>query len=332
MSNNIVLEGLSSGYGTSFDESAARPQRKRVYIFLTRFGLIYLLNLLVMLIGAINYNNSLAYALTFLLGGLFLVAMLHTWNSLRGLVIRPLAAEPVFAGQQATFPLVIDNRTGGQRPSLLLQLASRKKTRLRSRTVYSGGILENIPAASLHSVRFPVKAEKRGYLLPGRIRISSTWPLGLFRAWSYIQVEEPCTVYPKPGGNPRLPAAGLVEEEEALPGKGSGSEDFVGFRQYRSGDSMRSVDWKAYARERGLVSKRFSGRGSSRILLDWQLTGAADTEQRLSQLCRWILEAERQKALYGLRLPGKVDLPFASGNDHKHRCLACLAGFGLHDA
>lgn len=126
MSNSVVLERLPAAWGKVSD--AARPQRKRVYIFMTRFGFIYGVNMLVMLIGAINYSNSLAYALTFLLGALFLVSMLHTYSSLRGLVITSVAAEAVFAGQQAVFPLVIDNRSGKQRPSLLFQLARRKKS------------------------------------------------------------------------------------------------------------------------------------------------------------------------------------------------------------
>ena len=121
-------------------------------------------------------------------------------------------------------------------------------------------------------------------------------------------------------------------EEEDLTGKGSGTEDFIGFRQYQSGDSMRAVDWKAYARERGLISKRFSGKGTKKIIIDWQHTShIGDTELRLSQLCLWILEAEKQHLQYALALPGINDLHYANNDRHKHHCLQALAKYGLND-
>lgn len=185
----------------------------------------------------------------------------------------------------------------------------------------------------MKSVPFPVYAEKRGYLLPERIKISTTWPLGLFRAWSYIQVQQPCVVYPKPGGTLNLPPMSLLDEEEALTGKGSGTEDFVGFRQYQSGDSMRAVDWKAYARERGLVSKRFSGKGTKKILLDLHFTSfMGDLERGLSQLCQWVLQADQQALRYSLQLPGMETGSFSCGDAHRQQCLEALASYGQEDA
>ncbi len=103
MSNSVVLERLPKPVASQYAARADSPERKRVYIFPTRYGLIFSVNLLVMLIGAINYNNSLAYSLTFLLGGLFLIAMIHTYSNLRGLIISASPADAVFAGQIAVF-------------------------------------------------------------------------------------------------------------------------------------------------------------------------------------------------------------------------------------
>ena len=93
---------------------------------------------------------------------------------------------------------------------------------------------------------------------------------------------------------------------------------------------MRSIDWKAYARHTGLVSKRFSGRGTRKILLHWQDTAhLANTELRLSQLCLWILQAHELQAQYSLVLPGGGEFDFGAGEQHRHRCLAALAIHGL---
>ena len=330
MTTSIVLERKPASIGNF--PGAELPRRKRVYIFMTRFGFIFGVNMLVMLIGAINYSNSLAYALTFFLGGLFLVTMLHTYSALRGLIITSLAPEAVFAGQEARFPLSIDNRSGKIRPAILLQRPSdRKKSWFRG-TLYKGNALFDIRAENVQIIHFPVQTEKRGYLSPGRLKISTTWPLGLFQAWSYMEIEQACMIYPKPLGSSQLPASTLLDEEEAVTGAGSGTEDFIGFRQYQDGDSMRAVDWKAYARERGLVSKRFSGRGTKKLLLSLNsIDSSKDLEASLSQLCCWVLEAERQEMRYSLELPGSGSPAFANGEEHCQLCLELLAVYGLEN-
>lgn len=330
MGNSVVLERSPASAG-SFATVIGPHKRQRVYIFLTRYGLIFGVNLLVMLLGAVNYNNSLAYALTFLLGGLFMVGMLHTYANLRGLIISAAPAGPVFAGQQACFPLLLDNRSGPLRVAIDVQAQALANKFFRRKSVTTARISVSIAAQTMQAIGFNMDTVKRGYLVPGRIRITSTWPLGLFRAWSYMHIEQRCVVYPRALGTRTLPQMTMLDEEEQV-GKGSGSEDFVGFRPYQVGDSMRSVDWKAYARERGLLSKRFSGNGSRKIRIDWQHTAYLnDVEQRLSQLCLWVIEAEKQGAQYALALPTVSSLHFASGEKHKHQCLHALALYGLSD-
>ncbi len=331
MSNSVVLERLTAADRGHTATAGSAHKRQRVYIFLTRYGVIFSVTLLVMLLGAINYNNSMAYALTFLLAGLFMVSMLHTYGNLRGLIISASPAEPVFAGQQARFPLLLDNRSGPSRLAIHLQIPAKLKKRLGKANPLAL-VSVNIPARTLQASNFCMDTTKRGYLVPGRIKISSSWPVGLFRAWSFMYIDQRCVVYPRPQGHAALPLQAMTGEDEQT-GLGSGSEDFTGFRPYQAGDSMRAVDWKAYARERGLLTKRFSGSGTGKVLVDWQQTDHMnDVEQRLSQLCLWIIEAEQQGAQYALVLPGLSAGHFDKGETHKHRCLQALAGYGLDDA
>ena len=55
---------------------------RRVYVLPTRAGLAYAFALGVILLGAMNYNLSLGHALVFLLAGLGIVAILHTFRNL----------------------------------------------------------------------------------------------------------------------------------------------------------------------------------------------------------------------------------------------------------
>jgi len=97
-----------------------RLGQRRIFIVPSRGGLLFALALIVMLLGAINYNLALGHALVFLLAGLGIVGMIHTFRNLHGMVITPGRCEPVFAGETAHFPLTLDNDRPGPRPALEL--------------------------------------------------------------------------------------------------------------------------------------------------------------------------------------------------------------------
>lgn len=152
--------------------------RRRVYIFPTRHGFSFYAVLTVMLIGSINYNNSLGFLLTFLLGSLSLVAILHTYRNLAGLNVRARPARSVFAGQETKFALQFDNRAGDERIGITVSSSmdpQEEQPRLSLANT-------NIPPDSFHSIEIKTQTTRRGRLHLGRIVIASRFPLGLFRA------------------------------------------------------------------------------------------------------------------------------------------------------
>ena len=287
--------------------------QKRVYILPTRPGVAFAMALLVMLIGSINYNLSLGYILTFLLGSMALVAILHTFRNLVHLRFTPGRVEPVFAGETAWFELYVENRSGYERCSISISHED-KATRC------------DIPAERGTTVSVPVAAPKRGWLMPGRITVDTRFPVGLLRAWSYIRPDVNCLVYPKPDdGLLPLPdpSGGAGEKRSA----GGGSDDFAGLRPYQASDSPRHIDWKAVARGQAVQTKVFSGRAAAELWLDWnQLPANMELEARLSRLTRWVLAADQDGLRYGLRLPGATHAP---GTGEAHR-LACLRELALY--
>jgi uncharacterized protein (DUF58 family) len=82
------------------------------------------------------------------------------------------------------------------------------------------------------------------------------------------------------------------------------------------------------ARGEGWHIKQFGGGYQPTAWLDWDTLPGLDTETRLSVLTRWVLDAERDRIFYGLRLPEKTLAP-ANGEHHQHECLRALALFGL---
>ncbi|HVY08392.1 MAG TPA: DUF58 domain-containing protein [Burkholderiales bacterium] len=286
--------------------------QRRVYILPTSGGLMYGLTVLLMLVGSINYNLSLGYVLVFLLAGNGMVSMLHTWRNLARISVEPGKSAPVFSGELAGFRVRVGNGGTLPRMSLAAQLAGRPAEYF------------DVAANAIGEVEVRLPTHARGLLHPGRLRIFTTYPLGLFHAWALVDLDMHCLVYPKPEAGPAmLPAAQSADGEG--PATSSGEEDFAGLRTYHPGDSPRRIAWKVFARNEVFLSKQFSGGTAAQLWFDLAETPVMlGLEGRLSRLTRWVLEAEAAGLRYGLRLP-TVELEPESGSLHRDRCLQALA-------
>lgn len=288
-------------------------RHRRVYIVPTRVGWLYGATLGILLIGSINYALSLGFALTFLLTGLGLAGMVHTARNLARTAVSAGRAEPVYAGEAAQFHLLLDSRVPFERPSILV------------RHVASGAqLVIDVPAAAVAEVVLAVPAARRGWLQIGRVMLETRFPLGLFRAWSYVEPDARCLVYPRPERTP-LPPVAPYANIGAARAQAAGSDDFSALRGYQPSDSPRHVAWKAVARAEDMLTKQFSGDSAGELWLDWHLLPPGlDLERRLSCLAGWVLAAQHSGALYGLRLPGDEIRP-ARGDAHRAACLKALA-------
>ena len=291
--------------------------QRRVYVLPTPAGIAYTSALGVILLGAMNYNLSLGHALVFLLAGLGIVAILHTFRNLVQLSLSPGRCEPVFAGEQARFDLVVDNPRPDARTSQRLFF-------------HNGPPLEiDIGPSATTIASLGLHTEKRGWLPMPRVTIETSWPLGLVRAWSYAAPDLACLVYPLPAAKaPMLPWSG--DDAQGTTREGRGVDDFSGLRKHQVADPPRHVAWKAVARQQDgpLLTKLFSGAAAQRLWLDWNhLPDAMGVEQRLSILARWMLDADAAGLAWGLRMPG-ARLEPENGLPHLAAGLRILA---LHD-
>lgn len=290
--------------------------QNRVYVLPTRAGIAFAVALGVILLGAMNYNLSLGYALVFLLGGLGIVAILHTFRNLALLSIRPGRCDPVFAGATAQFDIVLENPRREPRTSL-------------SVSVGGGTPIEvDVGARAGATATLGVHAERRGWLPLPRLTIETAWPLGLVRAWSYAVPDQRCLVYPQPAAKaPPLPWSG--DAARGTTREGRGSDDFSGLRRHQPADPPHHIAWKAAARQENapLLTKQFAGATAEQIWLDWDaLPNVTDGERRLSILARWMLDAEAAGLAWGLRLPGQR-LPPSGGAAQLAAGLRALALF-----
>lgn len=295
--------------------SQVRLDQRRIFILPTRAGLAFGVALVPMLLVAINYQNSLAYALTFLLLSVFLVAILHTYRNLGGLRLKAGGCAPVFLGEQAHFRVTLES--GGREhqaiavgwPPQPLQLA-------------------DVPANGAADLELHLPTQRRGWLRPRRLRVESRFPVGLLVAWSWVDLDLALLVYPRPleGDLPLQPGSGDDQGEEGALALRAGADDYQGLRSYQPGDSRRRLHWKAYSRGQGLFVKEFAALAGRDFWLDLaQLDG--DLEHRLGLLCHWVLQFSARGQPFGLRL-GAQEVPPDSGDVHREACLRALALFG----
>ncbi len=289
--------------------------QKRIFIFPSRTGLFFALCLLVMLMTAINYQNNMSYALTFLLATLFVVGILHTYANLSGLTIRALRATPVFPGQQSEFTLQLER--GGRREHFALLLKWPKST----------ASIVNLVEQDQLRVHLHMAVGNRGWFSPGRLLLESTYPLGLLRCWTWVDLDLCAMVYPQPLASAELPGL-ATDEPDGAAVPIAGSDDFHGFRDYRHGDSMRQIHWKGMAHGQGVQTKQYNAYASRSAWLDWDMFPGLGAEQRLSHLCYWALQFEGRNEEYGLRLPELAISP-GIGERHRDRVLQALALHGI---
>jgi len=285
--------------------------RRRIYILPTVYGLLYTLLLLILLIGSINYNNSLGFALTFLMASVALISMIHAHRNLSGLKIQSATTHSVFKGQDTTFPLILSNTQGIDRLSIKLDSA------------ISSAHYVDIYGASTITVKLLAHTEKRGRLNIGRLKVSTEYPIGLFHAWSWLQPDNYCIIYPAPDKN-APPLSFQQQGDGNSNSRNKGYDEFSSLRPYQKGDAINSIAWKQSARGNGLFSKQFDSSGQQTLWLEWNIASARSLEHRLSVLCQWVLVCEQKGIQYGLRIPGNTINP-GNGHRHRHCCLTALA-------
>jgi len=289
-------------------------EHQRIYILPTKRGLAYLFSLLIMLVASINYALSLGYALCFLLTGLFAASLLHTYRNVAGIRCEKISAQNVFAGERVQFLVSIKNNSMLDRIGVRLKCADASDViDIKSEEASQASLVKNTAS--------------RGLLKLGRITITSSYPIGLWRTWCYLHSNEHCMVYPSPENNaPPLPT--LSTDAQGETAQKSMQGDVAGLRDYQPGDAIASVAWKAAARGQGLFVKTFDDEtAGGQTHFNLAVTGLQETEQQLSRLCAWILAAEQAQTDYSFDL-ADMHLAPGHGKTHKHRALIALASYG----
>lgn len=293
-----------------------RLRHQRLYIVPTLYGFGFGIIAITMLIGALNYQLSLGFFFAFLLIGVTHAILLRTYANLLGLELSCGNAQPVFAAENAYFPITLHNEKTQARYGINL--------------VCDGGIepvVCHVDGQSHCVAAVAVPSQMRGYLKLPQLKISSTMPMGFFRCWSYVNLDSQVLIYPQPELEPPpFPEHGAISDGKKM--ALSGNDDFAGLRTFQRGDARHDIAWKQSARTEQLLIRQHQSPLGATLWLNFDELHGLHTEARLSRLCAWILQAHSSQRAYGLAL-GPVKIEPNHGHDHLHRCLTALAEYSL---
>ena len=284
---------------------------RHIFVLPTKFGASFGLMLVFMVLGGLNFNNNMALMLVFLLGTITQMTTLLAYRNLVGLHLDSIQAQPVFCGEPARFRVFISNKEDRQRFAIQAGFEEAQDC-------------QDFEINTLNAMLLASPTHQRGWMEMPAFRLETRFPLGLFKAWSWIFPNTKCLVYPEPAANPPpLPETGKGDSGQALKGEG---DQIHGLRKYQAGDAMQRIAWRASARHEEFYSLEMESPREEACVLDWNTLPGMDVETRLSILTAWVIAADHKQLAYSLLLP-TTHVAAGHGIQHRSECLELLALF-----
>jgi uncharacterized protein (DUF58 family) len=286
----------------------------RIQTRISQHALLVSLALLVMGAMAINYHSNAAWLMVSLTVSMALASLAHGRSNLRAVALAARVEAPVAAGEPVVLTVRAHNRSRREVHGLRVMAAADE-----------GGALAVLPlvvAGGDGEASLVLPAMARGVHPVPELEVSSAYPLGLARHARVLAPAGEVVVHPRPGGMSLAEGGGGAEGGRERPDR-DGHGDFRGHRRHQRADSPRRIDWRASERADQLLVKVWSGSDGAARLLSWD-DCQGGIEARLSQLARWVIEADAAGTPYALRLPG-AERGFGTGIEHRAACLRLLA-------
>ncbi|KTD82515.1 hypothetical protein [Legionella waltersii] len=283
-----------------------------IYILPSGFGWIYGLVVLSFFSGAINYQISTIFLMTFLLAVVALVSAWEAHANLKNLSFQLVSIEDSYQNTPAQLTILIKaNRK--IHFGLEFKLAQQDSTRL-----------ESIPQEGIQFV-LPIMTSERGCFHLPRITVSSLYPFGIFKVWGYVQFDIQYYVYPQPI-NPGFWPPPMMNQDNKN-SLSPGDNEFYDLRQVESPwEQPNLIAWKIAAKEQGWYVKQMDNAVGTQWQFSLKCLTNLDLEQQLQHLSYWLNEAETNQQQYSLQL-NSSSRPLGRGPEHLQQCLRQLASY-----
>lgn len=298
-----------------------RPPRT---LKVTRTGRTYLVVTFGVGLGALNTGNNLLYLLLGLLLSMVVVSGVLSERCIRDLAVRRVGTDAAFAGEPFAFRWGVSRKQGH---GFALTLAE------ADAPLAGEGRVGHLPAGAEAVVRADLTAPRRGPVRLSGVRVTTTWPLGLFAKTRVLPVEGVLLVYPRRGYVCREPGPaelGLVGEA-GNPRRNDGTGDLAGLRELGNGEDARRVHWLKSASQGKLikVEREREERRTYQLAVEAGLSGDA-LDRRCEEVAAQAHRLLEEGHEVGLDTPERSLRPGA-GASQERRILQALAWLGFED-
>ncbi len=297
-----------------------RPPRT---LTVTRTGRTYLVVTLGVGLGALNTGNNLLYLVLGLLLAMVVVSGVLSERCLRDLTVRRIGSDGAFAGEPFAFRWALKRRAGLAFALVLTEEDSPLSGEGRVPYLQGGG--------AEHVVRADLTAPRRGPIPLTGVRVTTTWPLGLFAKTRTFALEGTLLVYPRRSYACREPGEATTGPvgESGNPRSLDGTGDLAGLRELGANEDARRVHWLKSA-SAGKLLRVEREREERRTYVLSVEAGLADEAlerrcEEVAALAHQLLEAGNE---VGLEAGGQQLRP-AAGTAQEVRILRALAWLGF---
>ncbi len=287
-----------------------------IYIVPSKQGAFFLCMVILNFILGSNYQNNLILGVAYVMLLILVLALIYGYLNLHGLTLQLLDIKNNYASK----PVEVLIKLNTPHDCYSLDITSQDF----DFSDCSGNHEQGNQVVSLF-----LHPELRGRYQLGRLKLSSCYPFGLVRVWTYLNADKTFCVYPAP-----LPCQFTYSEQEETSEQGQyvhqstqSHENFDGLERFRPGISKSRISWRHFAKSQQLLVKQYSGDSYySQHTFDYAAHDG-NKENRLSKLCYQVLEADKQGDIFALRLNNATQVNADRGDKHREKCLEALSDF-----
>ena len=281
----------------------------RTYIVPNGAGVAFGFLFFILLFMGAALNRPLLQLIGFMIAIPYLSAMVQSNSNVKDLKIRILESPLAPAGATVEARVVLEQSGRG----------TSRKISIRVRGDSDSGrlMIERVAPGEPVEVRVPLGSFIRGFHPFPDLVVSSGHPIGMFHTWKRFRPELGLWIHPAPVGSLPWRQEPAKEEDSRL--------EYREHRQVGPGDSLSRIDWKRFARDKERLFRVYEDDPARKVVLSWEGVRHLPVEEALSQMTRWLLDAERGG------VEATVDAPFTRGPVTRHSMkahLRALASFG----
>lgn len=226
----------------------------------------YILIFIFLGLYALLVGGTMPYFLLYTYSLFFLIPLVHLRLILRGLDVNiKIPKGSLYVGDEIDLVYQLDNRTIFHIPHLEIHSHISKELSRKA----SSRLVENLAPYENYSYQENLDLNRRGYFQLGSLEIKISDAFGLFTLRRSYSSQASLVVYPKPIEISSF-ALSSVEQMGDLPIEDLTFQDtsrISSLREFRPGDSIKSVHWKLSAKLDEIIVKEYEKRGDAEVAL-----------------------------------------------------------------